>query len=58
MEKLFVSCVCLLSLPLVPVPADVRNGNLTEQRGLCSAVERKTKQIISTQHLQVIKVNT
>ncbi len=31
-----VVCVlseCLLALPLVPVPADVRNGNITEQKG-------------------------
>ncbi len=38
MEMLFVSCVCLFSLLLVPVPADVRNGNLTEQRGVCNAL--------------------
>ncbi len=38
MEMLFVSCVCLFSLLLVPVPADVRNGNLTEQRGMCNAL--------------------
>ncbi len=36
MEMLFVSCVCLFSLPLVPVPADVHTGNLTEQRGMCN----------------------
>ncbi len=35
------SCVCLFSLLLVPVPADVRNGNLTEQRGKCNAFVRK-----------------
>ncbi len=38
MEMLFVSCVCLFSLLLVPMPADVRNGNLTEQRGMCNAL--------------------
>ncbi len=41
MEMLFVSCVCLFSLLLVPVPADVRNGNLTEQRGMYNASWRK-----------------
>ncbi len=41
MEMLFVSCVCLFSLLLVPVSADVRNGNLTEQRGMCNASWRK-----------------
>ncbi len=37
MEMLFVSCVCLFSLPLVPVPADVPSGTSPSQRGMCSA---------------------
>ncbi len=46
MEMLFVSCVCLFSLPLVPVPADVHNGNLTEQRGMCRTSLNKDQTII------------
>ncbi len=35
MEMLFLSCVCLLSLPLIPVPADVPSGTSQSQRGMC-----------------------
>ncbi len=51
MEMLFVSCVCLFSLLLVPVPADVRNGNLTEQRRMCNALgSEKTHTLSATAH--------
>ncbi len=36
-EMLFVSCGCLFSLPLVPVPADVPSGTSPSQRGMCNA---------------------
>ncbi len=49
MEMLFVSCVCMFSLPLVPVPADVHNGNLTEQRGMCRTSLNKDQTIIQPQ---------
>ncbi len=43
MEMLYVSCVFLFSLPLVPVPVDVPSGTSPSQRGMCSTwVDRPT----------------
>ncbi len=36
-EMMFVSCMCLFSLPLVPVPAEVPSGTSPSQRGMCNA---------------------
>ncbi len=36
-EMMFVSCMCLFSLPLVPVPADVPTGTSPSKRGMCNA---------------------
>ncbi len=37
-EMMFVSCMCLFSLPLVPVPADVPSGTSPSKRGMCNAM--------------------
>ncbi len=37
-EMMFVSCMCLFSLPLVPVPAEVPSGTSPSQRGMCNAM--------------------
>ncbi len=37
-EMMFVSCMCLFSLPLVPVPAEVPSGTSPSQRGICNAM--------------------
>ncbi len=36
-EMMFVFCMCLFSLPLVPVPADVPSGTSPSKRGMCNA---------------------
>ncbi len=35
-----MSCVCLFSLPLVPVPADVPSGTSLSQRGFVALCEQ------------------
>ncbi len=35
-EMMFVSCMCLFSLPLVPGPDDVPSGTSPSQRGICN----------------------
>ncbi len=36
-EMMFVSCMCLFSLPLVPVSAEIPSGTSPSQRGMCNA---------------------
>ncbi len=54
-EIMFVSCMCLFSLPLVPVPDDVPSGTSPSQRGMCSARSawRHTQRIENKQTLLI-----
>ncbi len=42
-EMMFGYCVCLFSLPLVPVPADVPSGTSPSKRGMCRESSHRMK---------------
>ncbi len=52
---MFVSCACLFSLPLVPVPADVPSGTSRSKRGMCrEALHRRKSRLSRATSLTIV----
>ncbi len=54
-EMMFVSCMCLFSLPLVPVPAEVPSGTSPSQRGMCNATSARSQLSLQVTRCQLKK---
>ncbi len=52
---MFMPCMCLFSLSLVPVPADVPSGTSPSQRGMCNATSAGSQLSLQVTRCQLKK---